>query len=50
LIGPIRERRAQLAKDPAYVLDAIRNGTQKAHSWTVATKRDIVEGLGLFML
>ena len=50
LIGPIRERRAQLAQDPAYVLDAIRSGTEKARSRTEATKREVVEGLGLFML
>jgi tryptophanyl-tRNA synthetase len=50
LIGPIRERRAQLAKDPAYVLDTIRSGTEKARSRTEATKREVVEGLGLFML
>lgn len=50
LIGPIRQRRAQLAKDPAYVIETIRNGTEKARSRTEATKRDIVEGLGLFML
>jgi tryptophanyl-tRNA synthetase len=50
LIGPIRERRAQLAQDPAYVLDAIRSGTEKARRRTEATKREVVEGLGLFML
>jgi tryptophanyl-tRNA synthetase len=50
LIGPVRERRTQLAKDPAYVLDAIRSGTEKARSRTEATKREVVEGLGLFML
>jgi len=50
LIGPIRERRAQLARDPAYVLDVIRSGTKKARSRTEATKREVVGGLGLFML
>ena len=50
LIGPIRQRRAQLAQDPAYVLDVIRRGTEKARSRTEATKREVVEGLGLFML
>jgi tryptophanyl-tRNA synthetase len=50
LIGPIRERRAELAKDPAYVLDVIRSGTQKAQTRTEATKREVVEGLGLFVL
>ncbi len=50
LLRPIRERRAQLAKDPAYVLDMIRIGTEKARSRTEATKRDVIEGLGLFTL
>ena len=50
LIAPIRERRAQLAQDPAYVLDVIRSGTEKARSRTEATRRDVVEGLGLFRL
>ena len=50
LIGPIRERRAQLARHPAYVLDVIRSGTEKARSRTEATKREVVGGLGLFML
>jgi tryptophanyl-tRNA synthetase len=50
LIGPTRERRAQLAKNPDYVLDVIRCGTEKARSRTEATKREVVEGLGLFML
>jgi tryptophanyl-tRNA synthetase len=50
LIGPIRERRAQLAKDPAYVLNVIRGGTEQARSRTETTKREVVEGLGLFTL
>jgi tryptophanyl-tRNA synthetase len=50
LIAPTRERRTQLAKDPAYVLDVIRRGTEKARSRTETTKREVVEGLGLFML
>jgi tryptophanyl-tRNA synthetase len=32
------------------VLDVIRRGTEKARSRTEATKREVVEGLGLFML
>ncbi len=50
LIAPIRERRAQLAEDPAYVVDVIRRGTEKARNRTEATKREVVQGLGLFML
>jgi tryptophanyl-tRNA synthetase len=50
LIGPIRVRRAELAKDPAYVLGVIRSGTDKARIRTEATKQDVVEALGLFRL
>jgi tryptophanyl-tRNA synthetase len=50
LISPMRERRTQLAKDPAYVLDVIRRGTERARSRTETTKREVVQGLGLFML
>jgi tryptophanyl-tRNA synthetase len=39
-----------LAKDPAYVLNVIRGGTEQARSRTEATKREVVEGLGLFTL
>lgn len=50
LIAPIRERREQFAKDPVFVLDIIRKGTERARELTEATKRDVVEGLGLFQL
>ena len=50
LVGPIRERREQLARNPAYVLDVIRAGTERARGRTEATKREVVEGLGLFSL
>lgn len=50
LIEPIRTRRAELAEDLSYVLDVIRNGTEKARSRTETTKREVVEGLGLFVL
>ncbi|MCV3273765.1 hypothetical protein [Roseobacter sinensis] len=50
LIAPIRQRRAQLSKDRAYVLDVIRRGTARARARTEATKRDVIEALGLFRL
>lgn len=50
LIGPIRQRRAALAADPQHVIDVIRRGTEKALERTEATKREVVEGLGLFLL
>ncbi|ABS63976.1 tryptophanyl-tRNA synthetase [Parvibaculum lavamentivorans DS-1] len=50
LIGPIRTHREELAKDLPYVLDVIRSGTERARSRTETTKREVVEGLGLFVL
>ncbi|MEP3676014.1 tryptophan--tRNA ligase [Sulfitobacter sp.] len=50
LLAPIRTRRAQLSKDPAYVLDVIRKGTEIARGRTDTTKREVVESLGLFRL
>ena len=50
LIAPIRQRREELAKHQDHVLDVIRVGTQRARDVTEATKRDIVNGLGLFQL
>ncbi|MBN8290832.1 tryptophan--tRNA ligase [Rhodobacter sp. NTK016B] len=50
LIAPIRERRALLARDKAHVLDIIRDGTERARARTEATKREVVEALGLFRL
>lgn len=50
LIAPIRERRAEFTRDPGYVLDAIRRGTERARERTEATKREVVEALGLFVL
>ncbi|RVT81631.1 tryptophan--tRNA ligase [Rhodobacteraceae bacterium CCMM004] len=50
LIGPIRQRRTELAKDHAYFVEVIRKGTEKAHDKTEATKRKVIEDLGLFTL
>ncbi len=50
LIAPVRQRREELAKHSDNVLDVIRAGTKKARTQTEATKREVVEGLGLFML
>jgi tryptophanyl-tRNA synthetase len=48
LIAPIRARRAELAKDPGYVKDVARRGTEVARARTDATKQEVVEGLGIF--
>ena len=50
LIAPIRERRAQLSEDRGYVLEVIKEGTDRARERTEATKREVVNALGLFQL
>lgn len=50
LIAPIRTRRAELAKDRDCIVDVVRHGTLKAREITERTKRDVMEGLGLFQL
>ncbi|WP_424930257.1 tryptophan--tRNA ligase [Amaricoccus tamworthensis] len=50
LIAPVRERRERLAREPGYILDVIRDGTDRARERTEATKRDVVDALGLFQL
>jgi tryptophanyl-tRNA synthetase len=50
LIGPIRERRARYASDPAFVMDVLRRGTSKARERTEETLGEIRAALGLFAL
>jgi tryptophanyl-tRNA synthetase len=50
LIAPIRASRERLSADQGYILDTIRQGTESARERTEATKRDVVEALGLFRL
>jgi tryptophanyl-tRNA synthetase len=50
LIGPIRERRARYASDPAFVMDVLRRGTSKAKERTEETLAEIRAALGLFAL
>lgn len=50
LIAPIRERRAQLSEDRGYILDVIKEGTERVRERTEATRRDVVNALGLFQL
>lgn len=50
LIGPIRERRERLSRDRGYVLETIRRGTERARDRTEATRREVVDALGLFQL
>ncbi|MDF3346691.1 tryptophan--tRNA ligase [Acinetobacter pittii] len=48
LITPIRERREELAKDPDYIMDVLRQGTDKCRLITQQTLDEVKDGLGLF--
>lgn len=48
LITPIRERREELAKDPDYIMDVLRQGTNKCRLITQQTLDEVKDGLGLF--
>ncbi|MPW45135.1 tryptophan--tRNA ligase [Acinetobacter guerrae] len=48
LISPIRERREELAKDPDYIMDVLRDGTEKCRIITQQTLDEVKDGLGLF--
>ena len=41
LVAPIRARRAELARDRAYVLEVLREGTARANATTEAVLRDV---------
>ncbi|HCT5634573.1 TPA: tryptophan--tRNA ligase [Acinetobacter baumannii] len=48
LITPIRERREELAKDPDFIMDVLRQGTDKCRIITQQTLDEVKDGLGLF--
>ena len=48
LILPIRERRAELEKDPDYIMDILKHGTDKCRDITQQTLDEVKSGLGLF--
>lgn len=50
LIGPIRERRTELARDSDFIIDVLRTGTRKARILTGETKDEVRAALGLFDL
>jgi tryptophanyl-tRNA synthetase len=50
LLTPIRDRRAQFASDPGYVMDILRQGTFRARERTQSTLDEVRAGLGLFSL
>lgn len=48
VIGPIRERRAEMLRRPDTLRDILRDGTARADAVTRDTKGEIYEALGLF--
>lgn len=50
LLAPIRERRMELARDRAAILDMLRDGTVQARQVTQTVLEEVREGLGLFTL
>ena len=44
----IRERRMELAKDPDYIMDILKTGTDKCRDITQATLDEVKTGLGVF--
>ena len=48
LLAPIREKRAQFARDPAQVMTVLRKGTERARVRTDATLSEVKRSLGLF--
>ena len=48
LITPIRERRMELAKDPDYIMDILKTGTDKCRDITQQTLDEVKSGLGVF--
>lgn len=48
LIAPIRERRAELAKDPDYIIDVLKQGTEKCQIITQNTLEEVKDGLRYF--
>lgn len=50
LLAPIRERRMELARDRAAILDMLRDGTGQARRVTQTVLEEVREGLGLFTL
>ncbi|KWR87336.1 tryptophan--tRNA ligase [Cupriavidus sp. IDO] len=48
LLAPIRERREALAKDPGYVFDILRKGTEQAREVTQQTLDEVRAALGTF--
>lgn len=48
LLGPIRERRAEVMRRPDRLMDMLRHGTARADAVTRQTRAELQEALGLF--
>lgn len=48
MIGPIRERRAELAHDSAAVIDMLRTGSRRGEEIAARTLAEVRSGLGLY--
>ncbi|TNC12266.1 tryptophan--tRNA ligase [Methylobacterium terricola] len=48
LLGPIRERRAEIARDADHVMDVLRTGTARAKAITAETRDAVQDALGMF--
>lgn len=49
-LTPLRERRAELARNPDDVMDLLRDGTKRARGLTADTLGTVRDGLGVFTL
>jgi tryptophanyl-tRNA synthetase len=48
ILGPIRERRQAVARDPDTIIDIVKSGTARARTLTAETLESVRSGLGLF--
>ncbi len=48
LVAPIRQRRKEVASDPAFVLNVLAEGTRQARERTQRTLDEVKTALGLF--
>lgn len=47
LLAPVRERRQQLGQDRGYILQVLKEGTERAHEVAAATVAEVKSALGL---
>jgi tryptophanyl-tRNA synthetase len=47
ILGPVRERRAEIAKDPAYIRDVLADGAKRAQAIARPTLEEVKKKMGL---